>query len=333
MLTSAFIVLASTVALQGAPAQPAPQPAKVSLSKTMKKGDKFAYKVTSEMVTETRNVTLTTYLPFREGYEYAFTYEVNSVSADGIANAVYKRPVLTYIIGETWDHDEIRQVIKMNYNFGVELSPINELLGMKDLNPKKPEKKEKKEENIFAVRPSSIVQSDFVRQFTSELSRIAQFIGGLDSTLDFAPKLPIRDVKIGDTWKVTVGYAPQRVAGSKNKENAVQRLDFIYRYDGLMESNGKKVQRVSAALEMKSDVAEYIHQVTGLKPSQTGIKNMNIDMKSNVTFDLDPATLVTLRADAVSVGTFAFNAIEVKEQAMEDGKFKADVHMVLTSRK
>jgi len=312
-----------------------PAPAKVTLQRTFKAGQKLTYKFASELIAEQRGFELTTYLPISQGYEYTFTNQVVSVSPDGIAQCIYKRPTMTFILGETWDHDEKRVPIKMDMNLSMQVSPINEILGIKDLSPKKPEKKKTPDEdsNLFMAHASPRSQSEFVGQFTNELYRIAMFVGSFDTTLDFAPKLPIRDAKVGDTWKITVGFAPQRVAGSKNKENAVQRLDFTYRYDGLMESEGKKVQRVSASFALETDAAEYVHQVTGLKPSDTGIKSLNIKMNSAVKFDLEPETLTTLRADAHSEGTYAFHAAAVKEQAYEDGKFKADAKLRLVDRR
>ncbi len=49
---------------------------------------------------------------------------------------------------------------------------------------------------------------------------------------------------------------------------AVQRLDYVYSYDGVVDSNGQKVHRVTAKLNLDTDAAPYINSFMGRRPER-----------------------------------------------------------------
>lgn len=317
------LILAAAIGLQ----TPAPD-TRFELQRKFVAGEKLKYRIEANVVSEMRDYEVATYFPSSDGYEYDFSIDVKSVDDDGIAKLIYKRPNMVWITGENHLRDEKRQVIKQNYNMEMKVSPVNDILDFRDLNEDK-KKPAKKQENAFwtLAAPSATQQQAIVSQFTNEIFRIALMLGSFDSTLDFSPKLPERKVKAGDTWKFTIGYAPQRLQNDKKKRTVNQRLDFTYKYDGVVEVDGKSYQRVSADLNLDSDAAEMIHQTYGLTTAQTGIKAIKLDLKTKLTFDLDMKTLATVRGLAESTGSFRFDHVEVKGQSVEDGKLKGKVEL------
>jgi len=103
--------------------------------------------------------------------------------------------MMTEVLGETHDAPAKTRVEKVNMNLLLTLSPINEILNSKDDNVKK--------QGRDTVQPTFAVaatrQDISLEAFTGELHRLALFLGSLDSSLDFSPKLPYDAVKPGDT--------------------------------------------------------------------------------------------------------------------------------------
>ncbi len=122
---------------------------------------------------------------------------------------------------------------------------------------------------------------DIVSQFTGELYRLALFIGSMDSALDFNPKLPFEEVKLGEKWKRTVSYQPQGLKGSKG-EHAVQRLDMEYSYAGIVERAGTKYHRVNATLALDTDAALFINQAMGMTANQSGLEKLPMKINSTI---------------------------------------------------
>jgi len=319
------LILAAAIGLQ----TPAPD-ARFELHRKFAAGEKLKYRIEANVVSEMRDYEVATYFPSSDGYEYNFSIDVKSVDEDGIAKLIYKRPTMVWITGENHLRDERRQVLKQNYNMELKVSPVNDILDFRDLNEDK-KKPAKSQSDAFwmLAAPAPMQQQAIVTQFTNEIFRIALMLGSFDSNFDFAPKLPERKVKAGDTWKFTMGYAPQRLQNDKKKRTVNQRLDFTYKYDGVVQVEGKSYQRVTADLSLDSDAAEMIHQTYGLTTEQTGIKAIKLELKTKLTFDLDMKSLATVRGSAESIGSFRFDHTQVKGQAVEDGKLKGKVEMFL----
>jgi hypothetical protein len=270
-----------------------PGQAPVELTRKFVKGEKSAYTVKSDLTVEHRAGSLNTFIPEDIGIRYAFTTEVLSLGPDGIAKVRYVRPSITQIEGETFDSPPKPTVEKLNQDVLLTLSPINEILDTKDQTPKKKGK---------ARWTFARAQEDPIEDSMDEVYRLALFIGPLDSSLDLAPRLPLEEVKVGDTWKRTVGYQPQTIKGSDKK--AVQRLDYVYTYQGFKTVNGKAVIRIAGALDLDTDLGAFVNQLIGKPASETGIKEIPLKLKGRITFDLDPKSLKTLRAVGTTEGEF-----------------------------
>ncbi len=205
------------------------------------------------------------------------------------------------IIGETADSPPQDIVEKLNLDFRLTVSPINEILEMKDLN-EKPTKPPVNGSSDLLTSAAVLRQGglgDVLTGSLSEMYRLSLFAGNFDSSLDFAPRTPFDAVKVGDSWKRTVGYQPQKLAGKGNKQ-AMQRLDYTFTYKGLVDSEGKNVYRVEGTLDLKTDLGDFINQLVGQKPEDTGLSKIPLTMKSTIEFDLDMKTRTTLLAQATT---------------------------------
>lgn len=301
----------------------APQDQEVSLLRVNKPGEKTTYEVKSHLLVESKQLGLNTWLPETLDFNYKFTTEVLTPKADGIVEMRYKRPTMTQIDGETFDTPAKTTVDKLNWEMILTLSPVNEIISMKDLTPKKkdPPKTGGGKWVVAPVGGGAPQLGAFIGPFLSEVYRLSLFIGSLDSALDFSPKLPIFESKPGATWKKTVGYQPQSLV-SKDGKSVVQRLDYVYTYRGVMESNGVKVHRVDAELDLKTDLAKFLHDNTGLQASDTGLKSIDLNLKAKIEFDLDLNTRKTLRANANSEGGFAIFLTQRPNAAVQEERLK-----------
>lgn len=312
----------------------APQgPSYTDLNRVFAKGEKSEYEVRASLTTERRVIGLETWMPEDLDIRYKFKYEVVEMKADGICDLKYLRPSMTITEGETYDSPPKETVEKVDLNFLLTMSPVNDLIGMKDLNPPKPEKppgaRVRSMSPWAGVLQETTLQA-FVGQFAGEIYRLALFASSMDASLDFAPKLPYDEVKVGDKWKRTVGYSPQKLAG-KGGKLAVQRLDYTFEYVGMAETAGKPYHRVTASLELKTDLAEFIHQSFNVKPSETGLKEIPLQLKASVEFDLDPATRKTIAARAQSEGGFSIVITRFPDRPIQEERFKGRATLKLLS--
>lgn len=328
-----MIVAALTTVLLGqvaaVPAQPAQPATPVQLARVFKKGESCAYSFWSELTAEMRQPGLLVFLPRTYGYEYTFTTNVKSVDADGNAQLVYERPKMVFIQGAFGDEEEVRRVEKGGEaKVDAKVTTINEIIDIKEIKPPaKPGAKPK----LLLMRPGAIQQTDAIAgQFLADIYRLSLMVGSLDSSMDFAPKLPFMPVKPGATWKKTVGYSPQKLNGSA--KSAVQRLDYVYTYDGLVDVNGKKFQRISATLNLDTDMAEYINQLYGLKPSESGLKSLKTKFESKIRFDLDPVTFRTVLARSESKGSTNLE-VTFSSAPLEEQKFFGESELKLVKVK
>lgn len=323
-----FSAIALIPALIGAQAQP------IKLNRVFSKGEKLQYNIHSTINTESRGLGLQTWIPEDLDIVYKFSLEVMALKTDGIADVKYLRPTITEIAGETVDSAPKPKVEKLNQDLLLTVSPANEILKVKDNTKKEPEKPAAKKPPLRIAKPSlgnakgQDALGMLLGQFVGEIYRLSLFLGPLDSSLDLAPRLPFDDVKKGDTWKRTVGYSPQKLKG-KGDKLAVQRLDYTYTYEGLVGSGNKMVHRITADLEVKTDLAEFVHQTYAVKSDETGLKEIPLNFKGRIEFDLDQKTMRTLRAVGTSQGGFKVVATQFPNDPVQEENFKGRTIMKL----
>jgi hypothetical protein len=276
----------------------------VELYRQWKPNSKVTYEVTSDLQIESRNYTRSVFIPSEQGTKYQFTFEVGKVTDEGFASVAYKRPTVDSIQGETVEHPPITTTEKVNEHLELTMSPVNAITGLKDLTPKKP-----KEGGgglaLLSFRKGSAVSpeaQDMIGGFVQDLFRLAMFVASPETSMDFGPSLPLLEVEPGDTWKVTASYQPQVLKDKKGKM-APQRLDYTYTYDGIVDSAGKKVHRVSAALNLDTDIGAFINDLLGAAPSQTGLKALKLKLDAKMEFDLDLETKNTIAGRGTSAGS------------------------------
>lgn len=306
--------------------------APVSLGRVFTPTEKLSYEVRSNLHSEKRQRGLQTWIPEDVDINYDFTMHVEGLKADGISVLHYQRPTMTEIQGETFDSPPVVKKQKVNYDFRLTVSPFNEVLEMKDLTP--PKKPVKKTKAAYWKTPAGRqgLQA-FIGQFIGEVYRLSLFVGSFESALDFAPRTPFDAVSVGDTWKRTVGYQPQKLKG-KDGKMATQRLDFTYTYKGLVNGpKGTKVHRVEGKLNFNTDLGEFIHQMFEVGSGDTGLKAVPLSLDSTITFDLDPKTRHPLAADASSQGEFKVVLTDNENDPIQEEKIKGRTSLRLVSRK
>jgi hypothetical protein len=335
LILSALALTLAIVSPQDAKSIPADTKA-VTLNRVFPKNEKLQYAITSNLHIETRPYGLQTFMPEDFDLNYKFTTEVKEQKADGIALIHYSRPNMIQVEGETYNSPSKTSVEKVDYNFDVTVSPVNQILEMKDLNP--PKKKDPKKKggdgdgtNLYAMATSGRQNplGSLLGQFIGEVYRLALNVGSLDSALDFSPKLPLDDVRVGDTWKTTVSYQPQKLKGKDGKQ-AVQRLDYTFTYKGVVTVNGKQFQRVNAALDLKTDLGDFVNQLLESKPAETGLKGIPLTLKQSIDYDLDMTTKRTMYARSKAEGGFQINITQISEPVQEQ-KLTGSTEMKLVS--
>ncbi|MFI5384844.1 MAG: hypothetical protein ACHQ50_01880 [Fimbriimonadales bacterium] len=308
----------------------------VSLNHVFSKGEKLEYSILSSLHVEMREYGLQTFIPDDMDLNYKFTTEVRDLKADGVAVLHYLRPNMVQVDAATFDKPSKTTVEKINMNYDLTISPINAILDEKDLNP--PKKKPAKTGDgggdgsglrLFGTHVANRQNplQAFMGQFVSEVYRLALNVGSMDSALDFSPKLPLDDVKVGDTWKSTVGYQPQKLQG-KNGKQAVQRLDYTFTYKGIVTVNGKPYYRVNAALSLNTDLGAFINQLMDAKPEETHLKSAPLTLKQSIDYDLDMATKRTISARSKAEGAFSVNLTDT-EEPVEEQKLSGSTEMRL----
>lgn len=322
-LTTALIYgLVTTPTVQGAGTTPS---APVELLRKWTAGEKLTYSTKAQFTDEQRIGDLQTFIPTDQDISYRHTLEVQKVKADGIAEVLFDRPTMTFIVGDTGESSAKSTVEKMDIKQLLDISPTNKVLNVKELNPKK-EKDKKGGSGLNFMRQTQGNVADMVTQmflvdFVQDFQRLAFFVGAGDSGLDVSPVMPFEEVKVGDTWKVTATYQPQKLKGQGDKQ-AVQRLDFTYTYQGMMKSKeGKDIQRIQGKVDFSNDMVDYARQVVGASKSSMQVKSAPIKFNATINFDLDPQTLHLLKAVAESQGSFSFSLKGIEQPYVED-RFK-----------
>lgn len=304
----------------------APQAKPIELFRKFTAGEKLSYFARAQFTQEQRSGSLQTFIPNDEEISYRYTMTVQKVKADGIAEVLYQRPSMDIIEGDTAEESAKKTTEKLDWKMLLDVTPVNEVVAQKDLNPPKEKKGFMKEMPIVARVMRQGSQSDQVAigmlfSYIGEIQRMAFFVGSLDSGLDIAPKFPFDEVTVGTTWKKTVGYSPQKLKGQGDKQ-AVQRLDYTYTYQGMMKSKeGKDIHRIHAVVKLDTDLVDYARQVAGGSASSSMLKSVPLGFEGNIDFDLDPATMHMLKASAESKGNFAILP-KGADQAVLENRFK-----------
>jgi hypothetical protein len=325
MILTAIVAALSTVST--APVQ------EVQLARTYKLGEKLTYEIKSNMSIQHRQRGLQTWIPEDLDMNYRFTTEVKTVKPEGVVDLLYLRPTVTIINGETFDNPPKTEVEKVKYNLLLTVSSANEILNVKDLNPPPKTKPAKKGGGQMALGGGfgTLPRQVNIGAFIGEVHRLALFAGSFESSLDFAPRLPFEKLKVGDTWKRTVGYSPQKLKG-KDGKTVNQRLDYTFTYKGLMDSNGKRVYRVVGELQLDTNLADYVNQLFDMKPEETGLKSIPLKLKAQIEFDLDQQTRKTLQSNAVSEGGFQIIVTDFPNDPIEEETFKGKTQLRLISQ-
>jgi hypothetical protein len=293
-------------------AQSAPEP--VELYRQFKAGEKLTYALDSHILTEQQEYGFPFFLPQEFDIKYGFTIAVKEMKADGFAEVEYARPTMTFIDGETAETPPKSKTEKVDWRLLLTLSPINEVTNVRDLNPPKPPPGTAKKLAIRLPSRLGLARQDTVGQMIGELHSLALFAGNLDSALDLSPKLPVDETAPGETWKRTVSYQPRELKGTDRQ--AVQRLDYTYTYDGLVEEGGKRYHRVTGKLSLDTDAAKFINQSLGMKPEQSGLKSLKLKLDTTIRFDLDEKTKHTVRAVGDSTGGFTIEVTQLEGPAL-----------------
>lgn len=278
----------------------APPVAPVTLGRKFRAGEKAAYRVTARLTVERMVPELETRLPSDVEIEYKFDWEVRQLKADGIAVLRYRRPSYITTQAAEYGQGELKDVEKSKEVTDLSVSPLNEIIEYKTVVPAK----------SLRRGPMTAVAQGLPGGFDTELRRLALFVGSFDSALDFNPKFDFEPVKPGATWKKTVGYQPKVLAG-KGEEQAVQRLDMTYVYNGAVTVNKKPFRKVTATVAFDSDLAPFFNQAMGVKKEDSGLLKIPMKLDGTIVFLLDPVTNKTMSAEAESKG---FYEVFAKEQ-------------------
>ena len=223
----------------------------IELGRKFVAGEKLVYLTKAEITDEQRSGELQTFIPHDESYSYRHTLDVQKVKADGIAEVMYLRPTMAITMGDTAEEAAKTTTEKLDWKLQIDVSPVNEVLSLKDLTPKKPDAPKKTDGQLW-LRKRGVQGSQadgaaigLLFQFVDEVQRLAFFIGGFDTSLDISPRMPFEEVKVGDTWQRTVSATPQKLKG-KGDKMGVQRLDYTYTYQGVTKSTEGKDREMDA---------------------------------------------------------------------------------------
>ena len=309
--------------------QAAAQP--TDLSRVFTKGETFRYQVRTELIIERKFPAFgeQTAVPESQGLEFTSSLEIKEVKGGGFATAIYRRPFMTLVLGETAAEPERRQRINTNFNLQMDISPINEVTALKDLNPParpaRPGGGSMNQLNVMMPQedPRASIGA-FVEQFAGALYQFAFGVSSIDDGIDLSPKLPYEPVVVGEMWKRTVGFAPQRSGTGGRVEN--RRFDIEFTYAGPVQRNGRTMLLVNGLLKVDGDVAGFINQDAGRGAADTGIREFALKMEAKIAFYLEPKTRHTVEADVTTQGSMRLVVTQTATPLMEE-KFSGSLRM------
>ncbi len=306
----------------------------VEIYRTFEKGKTYSYSVRTHLQSETREVGRNTFIPSDVDINYDFNYKIIDVKSSGMAKVLYQRPAISQIDGETASSGPITTKVPLNWKMELDLSPVNAVTGMKDLT------KEKKINSVWFKQPvayrtfssmTSMERQDIVSQFVSELQRMVLFVGGLDSSLDFAPRLPLGEVEVGEKWRQTMSYQPMEIKGSGGQFE-VQRLDMDLVFNGMKDKNGVPYASITGLLKLDTDAAKYINQAMQMTANQSGLAKLPMKLETKIEFELDPKTFTTRRATSSSLGNWSIFIAGFNDPVQEE-RINGRASIVLNSIK
>ena len=284
----------------------------VTLERKFSKGSTYSYTVKSHMLTETSQTGGVSGIPQEVDYVYKFAAKIVDVQKSGFASIDYTRPNITEIQGETFERGPVTRVIPLDMHLTMQLSPINEVTDVKELSKKadsKPKGKLKKAGQLMAITRLGAGVARQNLPFLTDLQRTALFIGSPVDGLDFSPKLPIEPVKIGGTWKRTVSYQPQDLAGNKHGKQAVQRVDMVYTYLGPKFVGDREIQSVHAEINLDTDATQFVADSLEMTKAESPVKSMLVKLKSDFDFQLDAVDFHTLGITGRTTGAYTVQFI------------------------
>lgn len=308
-----------------------PAAAPVELYRQWKPNTTLTYQVKSFLYTEERNFNTSIYIPQTLDQNYTYTFTVGEVDGEGFASVDYKRPKVEIIEGETAHSAAKTRFEELNEHLVLRLSPVNAITDVKDLTPKKKEGDGGLNLLTEAVGVAPATQ-DIIGSFVGDLYRLALFIGNADTSVDFGPRLPLLEVEPGDTWEVTASYQPQKFAGKEGKM-ASQRVDYLYTYVGVVESEGKKLHRVTATMKFDNDVAPFVNDMLGMTSARSGLRGLRLKFDAKMEFDLDHETKNTLAIRADSTGSMVIEITQIPNQPYVEENIKGRTRLKLVSIK
>lgn len=313
----------------------AQSPPAVQLKHIYVKGMRSAYSVDANLEIEARAGILATFLP--HDLEFKYNFYTNTVGVNGgVASIRYDRPSITEISGATPDSDPVPHTEVLNLRGLLQLSAINEILDYQDQTPKKGKAAAASDEVGIEIRsmsdsPEQERADEFVAPFIQDMERLSVFIGGFDGSLDLEPRFSLDAVKVGDSWKRTVSYQPQKLA-SKAGKTVNQRLDLTYTYKGSMQSRGHIIQRVHGEIKLDTDLAKYVNDLFDATPERTGLKAIPTKLTIEMDFDLDPKTFQTLYATTKSDGSFKVFGTTGQDAEVEQNIHGTSVMKLLSNK-
>lgn len=295
------------------------------LSRVFTANQRLDYSVEAILDEEFRVGGLETWIPQRNSITYKFSMTVDSIGQDGIAQVRYRNPSIKYMEGETFDEGPKTKVDNVNLDFMYRLSPVNDVLEQKDLRPPKTTtpKKKKKGGALFVNLPQQDDDEggnsikDYLDGFVADVMQLSLAIG--PQGIDLSPRLPFTATKVGEVWKRTIGFQPQRSGQGKKME--VRRMDYTYTNRGTKTVDGKEIIRIDADMSLDTDLGAYFHEASGLKSSQTGLSSWPLSAKLHVEYDLDPKTRTTTKAVLTSSGNYSI-ILTTSETPYLERKFK-----------
>ncbi|MCH8979196.1 MAG: hypothetical protein IH945_08135 [Armatimonadetes bacterium] len=305
----------------------------VELYRQWQPHETLVYEVRTSLLIESRHYMTTIYIPDDLEHFYKFTMAVGDVTSEGFAEVDYTRPTIDVTEGETVESPPVTTVEELNEHYTLTMSPVNAITGLKDLTPKKEDDGDGRRVRLLSLgeRLAREIQ-DPVDDYVGDLYRLALFIGNVDTAIDFGPRLPLFEIEPGEEWHVTASYQPKRLKGKPGKM-APQRLDYTYTYVGVQESDGKKIHRVTADLELDTDIAPYINDLMGMDAAESGLRGLHLKLTAHIDFDLDFETKHTLVAIARSQGELTIEITEIPTVPLVEQKLRGRTMMRIVSRK
>ena len=300
-------------------------------------GQTSQYRIRAKLHIEERNANLLTFMPSNNIFKYDFYLRTLNVEA-GNGTIRYYRPSISQLVDDGSSIDPKPHVTKLKMKADLVMSPINAILDDTDLSKKSAPKKKKSpihsNQPLFVLSKNMSYRQDGLNPllgFVQQVELLAVYIGGPGSSLDFAPQFSLYPVKVGDTWKQTVGYQPQNLAeGAGKQKSVVQRLDLIYTYRGDSTYRGKPVRLVTATIDLKTDLAKFVEDQFRESESVSHLKSFPLHLHEEMSFYLNPKTDQTIAADVHSTGGFKI-LTTFSPNPVEEMKLRGKNHMYLLS--